>query len=151
VDENRRRGKLDPEFELIDTGIFDENKYFDVFIEYAKADDEDILIRITIHNRGPKAATLHVLPQIWFRNTWAWGYDNYKPEIAQFKDGVLKVSHRDLGDNFLSYEGKAEVLFCENDTNTGRLYNHPTPGTFKDGINDFLISGKIEAVNPVPK
>lgn len=151
VDENKRRGKLEPEFELVDTGIFDENKYFDVFIEYAKADDEDLLIRITIHNRGPQSASLHVLPQIWFRNTWVWGYDDYKPELSLVKNGELKINHKDLGDNFLYFEGKAETLFCENETNTGRLYHHPKPGTFKDGINDFLIQGNKDAVNSDPK
>ena len=150
VEENKKRGKLDPEFELIDTGIFDENKYFDVFIEYAKADDEDLLIRITIHNRGSQSASLHVLPQIWFRNTWAWGYDDYKPELRHSTNGSLNVSHKDLGENLLYYEGKTEVLFCENETNTARLYNHPQPGTCKDGINDYLINGISGAVNAKP-
>lgn len=146
VHENRFRGKLEPEFELVDTGVFDQNKYFDVFVEYAKADASDLLIRITIWNRGTDAASLHVLPQLWFRNTWAWGYNDYKPSISLGKAGVLNIDHDDLGKYFLYYE-KAKPIFCENETNTGRLYNHPKPGTFKDGINDFIVKGNKNAIN----
>jgi hypothetical protein len=151
VEENKRRGKLDPEFELIDTGIFNEQRYFDVFIEYAKADDNDILIKISVHNRGPESASLHVLPQLWFRNTWAWGYDGTKPEMYRDDDGVIKITHQQLGSHYLFAEGKCDALFCENETNTQRLYNHPSSGTFKDGINDFLIHGNREAINHIPK
>ena len=147
VTENRRRGKHDPEFELVDTGVFDDNKYFDVFIEYAKADDNDLLIRITAHNRGTAKASLHLLPQVWFRNTWSWNGDTTKPEMAQRKSGSIQLNHPELGTYFLQFEGKASVLFCENDTNSGRLYNHPKPGTFKDGVNDYIINGKKDAVN----
>ena len=151
VEENKRRGKLDPEFELIDTGIFNDNKYFDVFIEYAKADDKDILIKITVHNRGTEEAAIHVLPQIWFRNTWAWGYDDYKPEMYRDDDGTIKINHRTLGDYYLFCEGKPEALFCENETNTGKLYQHYQPGIFKDGINDHLILGNPDTINKILK
>jgi hypothetical protein len=105
VDENKRRGKLDPEFELIDTNVFDKNQYFDVFIEYAKADANDLLIKISVHNRGPEEADVHVLPHAWFRNTWAWGNDHYKPEMYRDGDGVIKIIHRDLGSLYLYAEG----------------------------------------------
>ncbi len=150
VEENRRRGKLDPEFELIDTGIFDGNRYFDVFIEYAKADEHDILIKITIHNRGSEEASLHVLPHVWYRNTWSWGYDDYKPEMYRDDAGIIKINHRDLGNYYLYAEGKCEALFCDNETNTGRLYNYPQPGAFKDGINDYLIH-RADSLHKIPK
>lgn len=133
----QKAGKSDPEFELIDTGIFNEQRYFDVFIEYAKADENDILIKISIHNRGPEEASLHVLPQLWFRNTWAWGYDSTKPEMYRDEQGVIKITHQQLGNHYLFAEGDCDALFCENETNTQRLYNYPGQGTFKDGINDF--------------
>jgi hypothetical protein len=151
VTENRRRGKLDPEFALVVTGIFHDTRYFDVFIEYAKADPDDLLIKITIHNRGAEEADLHVLPHLWYRNTWSWGYDNYKPEMYLDDEGYIKVSHRDLGDYYFMAEGKCSAHFCENETNTKRLYNTHKAGTSKDGINDFLIHGKKEAINSIPK
>ena len=151
VNENKRRGKLDPDFELIDTGIFNENKYFDVYIEYAKADDEDILMKITIENRGPEASSLNVLPTLWFRNTWTWGYDSYKPELYLDEVGVIRVTHKELGGRYLFFDGRPEVLFCENETNTNRLYNSPQDGTFKDGANDYLINKSLAAVNKTHK
>jgi hypothetical protein len=151
VSENGKRGKSDPEFELLDTGIFDDNRYFDVFIEFAKADTDDLLIRITIHNRGPEEASLHVLPHIWYRNTWSWGYDNYKPELYLDDEGSIMVSHPDVGNYYLMVDGTSTALFCENETNTQRLYNRPTVGTCKDGINDFLIHGKNDAINKITK
>ena len=147
VDENRKRGKLDPEYELVDTGIFDENKYFDIFIEYAKANEGDLLMRITIANRGPECASLHVLPHLWFRNTWSWGYDDYKPELCLENKGIIKIDHKDLGPYYFFFEKKAHPLFCENETNTGKLYGQPMPGLFKDGINDFLLHGKEDAIH----
>jgi hypothetical protein len=147
VEENRRRGKLDPEFELIDTGIFDDDAYFDVFIEYAKIDVDDILIRVEIFNRGKETAALNVIPQIWFRNTWAWGYDSYRPELLQQEKNTVKIHHRELGDYILHAEGKHDVMFCENETNTGKLFNYPTPGTFKDGVNEYIVNGNHEAIN----
>ncbi len=151
VQENRRRGKLDPEYELLDTGIFDDNRYFDVFIEYAKADTDDLLIKITIHNRGPEESSLHVLPHVWYRNTWAWGYDNYKPEMYLDDEGYIKINHREIGSYYLVADGECSTLFCENETNTQRLYNSPNVGTCKDGINDFLIHGRKDAINHIPK
>jgi hypothetical protein len=151
VEENRRRGKLDPEYELIDTGIFNDNKYFDVFIEYAKADEEDILVKITVINRGTDKASINLLPTIWFRNTWSWGYDSYKPEMYLDEDGDVRITDQECGDRNLYFDQEAKVLFCENETNSGRLYNYPNPGTFKDGINDYLIFGNPGAVNKVHK
>ncbi|HET6544143.1 MAG TPA: glucosidase [Chryseolinea sp.] len=147
VQENRKRGKLDPEFELIDTGVFNENKYFDVFIEYAKADTDDLLIKITVHNRAAEKAELHVLPHIWFRNTWSWGYDSYKPEMYLEDEGYIMINHSQIGNYHFLAEEKQGALFCENETNSQRLYNNHKEGTSKDGINDFLIHGKKEAIN----
>ena len=147
VQENRRRGKLDPEFELIDTGVFNDNKYFDVFIEYAKADTDDLLIKITVHNRAAEKAELHVLPHIWFRNTWSWGYDNYKPEMYLEDEGYIMINHSQIGNYHFLADEKHGALFCENETNSQRLYNNFKEGTSKDGINDFLIHGKKEAIN----
>ncbi len=151
VDENRRRGKLDSEFELLDTGIFRDNKYFDVVMEYAKADDQDLLIKITIHNRSPEEASLHVIPTIWFRNTWAWGEDGYKPEMYKDDDGIIQIKHDLLGDYYLYSEAKGNVLFCENETNTQKLYNYSTHGTFKDGINEYIVHKNTDAVNKIHK
>ncbi|MBL0744503.1 MGH1-like glycoside hydrolase domain-containing protein [Chryseolinea lacunae] len=147
VDENRRRGKLDPEYELLDTGIFNDNRYFDVFIEYAKADTNDLLIKITVHNRGNEKATVHVLPQIWFRNTWAWGYDAYKPEMIRDEEDVIQIHHKELGTYYLAGEGEPGVLFCENETNVKRLYNVDGTGLYKDGINDYVVNGQRNAVS----
>lgn len=153
VAENRKRGKLEPEYELIDTGIFDDNHYFDVFIEYAKASDEDILIKITVHNRSAKAASLNVLPQIWYRNTWSWEVDPYKPEMYRDEQGVIKIGHRDLGTYYLfanDVPSPANALFCDNETNTGRLYHYEQPGAFKDGINDYIVH-QSDALHKIPK
>lgn len=147
VEENRRRGKLDPEYELIDTGIFENNAYFDVFVEYAKADDQDILVKITVHNLAAEEADVHVLPQAWFRNTWSWDDDHAKPEMYLDDEHVIRVNHPSLGGLYLFADGKHEVLFCENETNTQRLYNFYKPGTFKDGVNDYLVHGKTSAIN----
>jgi hypothetical protein len=150
VEKNRARSKRDPEFELVDTGIFDDDKYFDVFVEYAKADEQDILIKITVHNRGPEKAALHVLPTVWFRNTWGWGDGVEKPEMYLDDNGIIKISHKQLGNYYLFADGKPQPLFCENETNTGRLYEYFVDGTFKDGINDYLVH-KLPSVNKIPK
>ncbi|MEI6950072.1 glucosidase [Paraflavisolibacter sp. H34] len=151
---NRARGKNDPEYELLDTGIFDDNRYFDLFVEYAKADANDILIQITVHNRGAEAAELHVLPTLWFRNTWSWGldnslfYDNYKPRLLSSNRGDVLVEHKKLEPFTLHLEKKAPLLFCDNETNLQRLHNSPNATEFtKDGINDFLVSGFEDGVN----
>ncbi|GAB3848663.1 glucosidase [Hymenobacter terrigena] len=149
VKENARRDRNKPEFELMDTAIFLENKYFDVFVEYAKADAEDVLIQLTIINRGPAEATLHLLPQLWFRNTWAWGEDAYRPRLAATPDNHIHAEHRDLGALTLYCDEAPSLLFCENATNTGRLHNAPsTEQFFKDGINNYLLHGQAGAVNP---
>src|ERR1044071_8374722 len=125
VEENRRREKNQPEFELLDTGIFDDDRYFDVFIEYAKAGPEDLLMRITVHNRGPEEATIHLLPQLWFRNTWSWKKEASKASMrAESKTGIV-AQHPDFGDYRLCLESEGEapeLLFCENETNGRRLY-----------------------------
>ena len=150
VEENKRRGKLDPEFELMDTGVFEDDRYFDVLVEYAKADTEDILIKISISNRGPEAANLRLLPTIWFRNTWSWGQSTDRPELRQAKlspNPVIELNRP--GNRWLHCEGRAELLFTENDTNTQRLFGVATAGAYvKDGINDYIVHGREDAVNP---
>ncbi len=147
ITENHRRTREQPEFELMDTGIFDEDKYFDIFIEYAKAGPEDILIRITAHNRGKEAAPLHILPTIWFRNTWSWGNDEYKPVMVPSNEGDIIIQHRDLGEWGLYGDETDQNLFCDNETNARRFYGEDKPGYYKDGIQDFLIHGKENAIN----
>ncbi len=148
VEENKNRGKLDPEFELIDTGIFDQDKYFDVFIEYTKADSEDILIKITIFNRGKGTALINVVPQLWFRNTWSWGNDAYKPSLSSSSKNLIEANHRSLGKYFLYCDGDPELLFCENETNFKKLSRmNDAKGFFKDGINDYVVDGNKKAVN----
>jgi hypothetical protein len=147
VDENARRGRSEPEFELIETGIFDEDKYFDVFIEYAKADVDDILIKITIHNRGNEDAALNVLPTLWFRNTWAWGYDEYKPRLSS-KGGNIIIDHKGLSQQTLHLDKKTQLLFCENESNVERLYQVSNPhACCKDGINNYIVYHNNAAVN----
>jgi len=153
VEENRRRGLGATEFELIDTGAFEENRYFDVFAEYAKGSDNDILIRLTIANRGPEKATLHLLPTLWFRNTWSWGSIpeecTTKPSLTLERDGLVRAQHEQLGQYQLSYQGSAQPLFTENETNAVRLYGHVNGQTFvKDGFHDFVIRKRTDAVNP---
>ncbi len=146
-EENRKRNRFEPEYELIDTGIFDDDKYFDIFIEYAKADREDILIKITAYNRGNQKTLLNIIPQLWFRNTWAWGYNNYKPEINPEGKGILRINHKKFGEYFLYYDDKPEVLFCDNETNVKRLYGTNKEGYFKDGVNEFIINGNKNAIS----
>ncbi len=149
VDENRRAGRLKPEFELLDTGIFDQDRYFDVFIEYAKAGPDDILIVITAHNRGPDAAPLHLLPQIWFRNTWSWVPGSSKPLLLADDRGAIEARHETLGAYFLYAEDVSELLFCDNETNNARVFGAPpSEGYWKDGFNDFIIQKAVTAINP---
>lgn len=147
VEENSRRNKSQPEYDLVDTGIFNDNKYFDVFIEYAKASPTDLLIKVIAINRGPEKATLHLLPQAWFRNTWSWGYHSYKPRLFRYSKRVIEMDHQGLGRYYLHAEGNCAIVFCENETNGSRLYGQPKSGTFKDGINDYLVNGKSESLN----
>jgi Mannosylglycerate hydrolase MGH1-like glycoside hydrolase domain len=153
VETNRGRGRNDPEFELLDTGIFDENRYFDVFVEYAKAGPADILIQISVCNRGREAAPLHLLPTLWFRNTWAWWPEPAKPSLrgVTAAGGAIRIetSHAVLGAQTLSCDGAPGLLFTENETNNRRLFGtaNPTPYV-KDGINDYVVAGRNDAVNP---
>ncbi len=149
VEENRRAGKDRPEFELLDTGIFDDDRYHDVVIEYAKAAPDDLLMKITAHNRGPEAATLHVLPQLWLRNTWSWTPDSARPSLAATSDTTIRASHAELGEFQLDCDGTPELLFCDNDTNARRIQGFAdATGYFKDGINDCVVNGRRDAVNP---
>jgi hypothetical protein len=150
VEENRRRGKLEPEYELIDTGIFDDNRYFDVFVEYAKADIEDILVRVSVANRGPEAAALDLLPTLWFRNTWSWNGKSDRPQLRRIQcPEIIEVNHQTYGRRWLYCEGAPELLFTENETNVRRLFGHDNGSHyFKDGINDCVVNGMREAVNP---
>ena len=152
VSENRRRTRNDFEYELLDTGVFDEDRYWDVFAEFAKADPEDICIRITAVNRGPEPATLHIVPQLWFRNTW-WADDAApRPEVeAAHHDrcAVIAARHEQLGQRFLYCDGAGELLFTDNETNRYRLWGQSNPTTYqKDGINDHIVNGRQGAVNP---
>jgi hypothetical protein len=155
VEENRRCGKGDPEFEILDTGIFDGNRYFDVFVEYAKASPNDVLIRITAANRGPDAATLHLLPTLWFRNTWSWGRDGqegYWPKGTITRDGekALAADHSGLGRcRLAAAETPTEILFTENETNVQGLFGAANPSPWvKDAFHRYLIQGETAAVNP---
>ncbi len=143
-------GYDDPEHELIDTGIFEEDRYFDVFVEYAKAEPEDILIRITAWNRGPEPAPLWLLPQLWFRNTWSWNKQLERPAIT-VKGKSLVAEHWDLPPMQLSFQGDPQRLFCENENNVQRLYDLEESGYFKDGINNFLVEGDTAAISPDQK
>jgi hypothetical protein len=152
VETNRRRGRNDQEYELLDTGIFNEDRYFDVFVEYAKGAPTDILILISLCNRAPEAATLHVLPTLWFRNTWAWWPEQPKPSLRQGpreNTVTIETSHAELGGFLLHCDGNPPLLFTENDTNNERIFGtrNATPYV-KDGIHNYVVSGRREAVNP---
>jgi hypothetical protein len=156
VEENRRRGFHDFEYELIDTGIFDDNCYFDVFVEYAKADENDILIQISVANRGVAAAECHVLPTLWFRNMWSWGYDAGpmndvagKPVLAQREPGAIKAQHPAAGTYYLYAENASEWLFTENETNAERVFGIPNATPYvKDAFHHYIVNGETGAVNP---
>nr|WP_266369297.1 glucosidase [Tellurirhabdus rosea] len=150
VEETRSRNRQEPEFELADTGIFDNDEYFDIFIEYAKAEQNDILVKITAFNRSDEAAPLTLLPTLWFRNTWSWGYEQYtyKPMLTGIANTQVSVDHKLLGKYKLYCDGADELLFCENETNTERLYNLPNATLYvKDGINNYITSGDRKFVN----
>jgi len=158
VKTNRSRSRLDPEYELLDTGVFQDDRYFDVFVEYAKAAPEDVLIKMSIFNRGPEAATIHVLPTLWFRNTWSWADGGSRPVMKSLKrknHQVIHAHHTDplfqesLQDYTLTCEGKPPLLFTENETNTERIFGTPNASPYvKDGINNYVIHGNPAAVNP---
>src|SRR6516165_6601214 len=148
VQTNRNRSRDEFEYELLDTGIFDDDRYFDVFVEYAKADPEDLLIKVSVFNRGPEAAKLHVLPTLWFRNVWSWG-DEPKGTLSQLDDRTIRSSHPSLGTYRLQCEGARELLFTENETNASRLWGQPNAAPYvKDAFHGYVIRGKKEAVNP---
>jgi hypothetical protein len=146
---NRTRGRRDFEYELLDTGIFDEDRYFDVFVEYAKAGPDDLLIEITAHNRGPDEATLHLLPTLWFRHTWSWAGGTAVPAIRQEPGGALRADHEELGPRWLYCDTDAQPLFTENDTNNERIFGSSNASPYvKDGINRYVVEGETGAVNP---
>jgi hypothetical protein len=149
VETNGRRSREDFEYELLDTGIFDEDRYFDVFVEYAKADPEDVLMRITVHNRGPEPAQLHVLPTLWFRNTWSDTGNAARPSLVQLNDDAIRATHPQLGEYTLYAEAGAELLFTENESNNSRLWNQPNSSPYvKDAFHQHVIVGDGAAVNP---
>ena len=153
IDTNRSRGRNDFEYELLDTGIFNENRYFDVIVEYAKSVPNDILIKISLCNRGPETATLHVLPSLWFRNTWTWWSGQPKPTLRAANmtgdSRAIAALHTELGERFLGCEGRPDLLFTENETNTERIFGTPNATPYvKDAFHNYVVSGRKEAVNP---
>ncbi|HEX9334162.1 MAG TPA: hypothetical protein VF896_19870 [Anaerolineales bacterium] len=158
VEINRQRGKGMPEYELFDTGIFGENRYFDIFIEYAKASADDILIRITAFNRGPESADLHILPTLWFRNTWSWGWEHDeipRPTLKEISTGKndrvkwMEAHHATLGRYLLACDKSDALIFTENETNRARLYGSPSSTPYvKDAFHAYVIEGREEAINP---
>ena len=149
LEENRKRGAEDTEFELLDTGLFDDNRYFDVFIEYAKGAPDDVLMQITVHNRGPDSAPLTLLPQLCCRNIWSWTPDAAKQRLIGQPPGSVKIQHPDLGEFRLDFDFASTLLFCDNDTNPRRLYGmKEASGYFKDAFHEYLVQGRRDAVNP---
>jgi hypothetical protein len=153
ISNSERRNRGDMEYELLDTGVFNDDRYFDVFVEYAKITAEDILIRISACNRGPEPATLHVLPTLWFRNIWTWWPDKLKPSLKQIKGKngypVVAASNTQLGERYLYCEGDIPLLFTENETNNLRIFGTPNVSSYvKDGINDRVVNGEKDTVNP---
>ncbi|HMU29135.1 MAG TPA: glucosidase, partial [Nitrospira sp.] len=153
IEENRRRNRTDPEFELLDTGLFDDDRYFDIVVEYAKASPEDLLLRITAINRGPEPSELTVLPTIWFRNTWSWGIDVRRPRMRQGESSpgvsAVEFDHEYYGRRRFLCDGAPDLLFTENETNTRRLYGDSDGARYvKDGINDYIVQGDKNAINP---
>jgi len=158
VDENAKRGKLNPEFELADTGVFDEDRYFDVYVEYAKADADDLLVRVEIFNRGPETARLDLLPTLWFRNTWAWGREGEehgpKPKIVRSGERAVRAQHDTLDSYELFFDAASDgvapkLLFTDNESNAPRLWKtKPTGGRYKDAFHERVIAGREDAVDP---
>lgn len=146
VEENRRRGRDEPEFELLDTGIFDDDHYFDVFVEYAKAAPDDMLMLMTVHNRGPAEASIHVLPQLWFRNRWSWNKDSKKPRLQVTGDGAIEARDEPRPVYRLYADHSPRVLFCENETNARRLFGLDAPGPYKDAFHEFIVRADRSAL-----
>ena len=154
VDENRRRSRQDPEFELADSGVFADNRYFDVFVEYAKGSCNDILIRITAVNRADVAAPLRLLPTVWFRNTWSWGRDRQRPELQRLQGSraAIAIDHQRTGPYTLHFDGAPELLFTENETNSQRLFGIDSASPFvKDAFNEYIVNGITTAVHPAQR
>jgi hypothetical protein len=156
VETSRRRSRNEFEYELLDTGVFDQDRYFDVFVEYAKESPEDLLIRIRVYNRGPEAAVLHLLPTLWYRNQWSWHGSPHVPCLEQVPIGlpgpVVRAADLSLGKRYLYCEGNVPLLFTENETNTQRIFGVPNRTPYvKDSINDYIVHGRGEAVNPAKK
>ncbi|MEU5048090.1 glucosidase, partial [Streptomyces griseorubiginosus] len=144
---NRARGREDAEYELLDTGVFDENRYFDVFVEYAKAGPDDLLIEITAHNRGPDEAVLHLLPTLWFRHTWSWAGGTAVPGLSAV-EGAIRADHEELGTRWLYHQG-GETLFTDNETDNERVFGSPNTTPYvKNGIDRYVVHGATDAVNP---
>jgi hypothetical protein len=151
VETSRRRSRTEFEYELLDTGVFDENRYFDVFVEYAKESPEDILIQITVYNRGAQPAELHVLPTLWFRNQWSWQASSERPSLQRLGSAVKAVDPQ-LGERYLYCEGEVPLLFTENETNTQRIFGVPNRSPYvKDSINNYIVHGQRDALNPEQK
>jgi hypothetical protein len=154
VESNRRRSRTEFEYELLDTGVFDQNRYFDVFVEYAKETPEDILIQVSVHNRGPETATLHLLPTLWFRNRWSWGENAFVPSLEQLSANgpVIKATETQRGERYLYCDREVPLLFTENETNTHRIFGVPNRSPYvKDSIDRYIVHGETGAVNPAKK
>jgi hypothetical protein len=148
VEVNQHRSRHEPEFELIDTGVFDGGRYFDIEVEYAKAAPMDLLMRVTAHNRGPDPAPIHLLLQAWYRNTWSWKSGTPKPAISQVGPNALHLHHPAWLDFRFHLDGSPEMLFCENETNAPKLFKTSETGYFKDAFHEYVVDGKLTAVNP---
>ena len=149
LDENARRDRSKPEFELLDTGLFNDDRYFDVEVEYAKASADDILMLVTAHNRGPDPATIHLLPQVWFRNVWSWSDDYARPHMFEERPGLIHGDHAVLGRFNVAFDTPDRLAFCENGTNATKVFGaQQSPGYFKDGIDEFVVGGREAAINP---
>jgi hypothetical protein len=149
VQVNSKRSAQEPEYELLDTGVFDLDRYFDVFVNYAKVTPSDILIEVNVHNRGPESATLHVMPTLWFRNTWAWGHLDKRPHLRQVSPGLVEATHPTLGSYWMGCQGAPPLLFTENESNQQRLWGRPNTSEYlKDGIGAFIVDGRVDTVNP---
>jgi hypothetical protein len=151
VEGNRERGRERPELELVELGVFDDDRYFDVFVEYAKAEPNDILFRIHVENRGPEQAPLHVLPHVWFRNTWSWTHDAERPLLERAGPASVRLKHPDMGGFVASFDGHPELLFCENETNFARLYGTGGAPFPKDAIGERVVAGRQQATNPAER
>ena len=148
VETNRSRGKHEREYELIDTGIFDEDRYFDIFVEYARINPTAVNMLVTVWNRGPDEATLHLLPQLWFRNTWWWKFGAKRPRISARDPQSVDVIHHEMGAFQFFVEKADEWLFTENETNASRLFGEDVEGYFKDAFHEYVVNGNAAATNP---